>query len=46
VFTVTASGAFAFKQGKATVSADVFVFNPTTGDLIDQTVTQTVRLTK
>ena len=45
-FPVTATGPFAFKQGSATVSADVFVFNPDTGNLVDQTVTQTMRLTK
>jgi hypothetical protein len=43
---VNAAGPFAFKQGTATASADVTVFNPTTEAFDDQTVTQTTRLTK
>jgi hypothetical protein len=37
---------FAFKQGNATASVDVFVFNPATFTLVSQTVTQNIRIRK
>jgi hypothetical protein len=43
---ILASGPFAFKPGSAIAFADVTVFDPISGNLIDQTVTQTVKLPK
>jgi hypothetical protein len=45
-FTVTATGAFAFKEGDATASFDVVLFDPTTDSFVDTIFTQTTRLTK
>ena len=45
-FTVTASGAFAFKEGNAMASVEVVVFDPTTDNFFGDTFTQTTRLTK
>jgi hypothetical protein len=44
--TVLASGPFAFRPGSAIAFTDVQVVNLTTGNLIDQTFTQTVQLPK
>lgn len=44
--TVNASGSVAFKNGNATATVNVTVFNPTTFSFASQTSTQTIRLTK
>lgn len=45
--TVTTATSFAFKQGKASGSADVSVFNPVTGDLPTESVgPQAIRIRK
>jgi hypothetical protein len=43
---ILASGPFAFRPGSAIAFADVTVFDPISGNLIDQTFTQTVQLLK
>ena len=37
---------FAFKQGGASVTADVAVVNPSTGNFFDKTVTEPIRISK
>ena len=44
--TVADSSSFAFKQGKATATANVEVFNPTTASFFDETVSQSIRISK
>jgi hypothetical protein len=44
--TIDDSSPFAFKQGDATANVTVAVFNPATSSLVEQTVTQNIRLTK
>jgi hypothetical protein len=44
--TVVASGPFAFRPGSAIAGVDVQVFDPISGNIIDQFITPTVQLTK
>jgi hypothetical protein len=44
--TVNDSSPFAFKKGRASATATVTVFNPSTFEFADQTVTQDIRITK
>jgi hypothetical protein len=45
LLTVNASGSFAFKQGTASATANVEVFNPSTFAFFSQTISQTIRIT-
>jgi hypothetical protein len=44
--SINDSSSFAFKQGKATATVTVTVFNPATFSFAEQTVTQDVRIKK
>jgi hypothetical protein len=44
--TINDTSSFAFKQGDATANVTATVFNPSTFTLVQQTVTQNIRLTK
>jgi hypothetical protein len=46
VVPVSNSSLVAFRQGRASITADLSVFNLTTGGFATKTVTQTIRLTR